>query len=188
MQPVQGCVYESKCRSHRPLYQSFPYIGSLRSVLQRGQIFISPPPPPLSPPPYPPSLPLLGFKDVPCKLGFVWSKRFSPAGDRWCDVLGSKVVSQAPQNFISSDTQATCKSYFLCQSICSAISFPGGMSRAVHPQESSRVDVEHRHVPIWASDPPPPPPHPPPPFFFFFFFFFSKCIESAKMSGLTDAS
>ena len=30
-------------------------------------------------------------------------------------------------------------------------SLHSGMSRAVHPQEFLKVDVEHRHIPIWAS-------------------------------------
>ena len=46
--------------------------------------------------------------------------------------LCPQVVSQAPQHFRSSTTQATCEGCFARQSICSVISLHSGMSRAVH--------------------------------------------------------
>ena len=52
------------------------------------------------------------------------------------------VASQAPQHFRSSETQATSDDCFARQSICSVISLPSGMSRAVHPQVFWKVDVE----------------------------------------------
>ena len=52
-------------------------------------------------------------------------------------------VSQVPQRFRSSETQATCGGCFSRQSICSVISLHSGMSRAVHQREFSKVDVEH---------------------------------------------
>ena len=62
-----------------------------------------------------------------------------------------QVVSQASQHFRLSEKQATCEDCFACQSICSAISFHSSMSRAVHPQEFSKVDVNNQHIPVWAS-------------------------------------
>ena len=61
------------------------------------------------------------------------------------------VVSQASQHFRSSEKQATCEGCFARQSIRSVISLHSGMSRAVQPQEFSKVDVNHRRIPIWAS-------------------------------------
>ena len=50
----------------------------------------------------------------------------SPAGDQWCNVLGwLQEVSQAPQHFRSSETQATC---FACHSVCVFTSIHSGMS------------------------------------------------------------
>ena len=40
---------------------------------------------------------------------------------------------------------------FACQSICLVISFHSGMSRAVQPQEFSKVAVNHWHIPVWVS-------------------------------------
>ena len=45
--------------------------------------------------------------------------------------LCPQVVSQTPQNFRSSETQASCDGCFDRQSICSVISFHSGLSRAV---------------------------------------------------------
>ena len=53
-------------------------------------------------------------------------------------VLFLQVVSQAPQHFRSSEKQATGEGCFAC----SVISLHSGMSRAVHPQEFSKVDVD----------------------------------------------
>ena len=64
--------------------------------------------------------------------------------------LGPQAVSQAPQHFRSSEEQATCDSCFARQCIRSVISLHSGMSRAVQPQDFSKVDVDHRHVPVWA--------------------------------------
>ena len=82
------------------------------------------------------------------------STPLSPPGDRWCGVLGIvqlQVLSQMPQHFRSSETQATCDGWFSCQSIFSVISFDSGRSRTAHPQDSSKADVEHWHMLIWAS-------------------------------------
>ena len=62
-----------------------------------------------------------------------------------------QVVSQASQHFRPSEKQATCGGCFARQSVCSVVSLHSGMSRAVHPQEFSKVDVDHRHIPVWAS-------------------------------------
>ena len=64
--------------------------------------------------------------------------------------LGPQAVSQAPQHFRSSEEQATCDSCFARQCIRSVISFHSGMSRAVQPQDFSKVGVDHRHIPVWA--------------------------------------
>ena len=66
-------------------------------------------------------------------------------------VLCLLVVSQASQYFRSSKKQATCEGCFAHKSICSVISLHSSMSRAVHPQEFSKVDVNHWHIPVWAS-------------------------------------
>ena len=60
--------------------------------------------------------------------------------------LCPQVVSQASQHLRSSEKQATFEGCFACQSICSVISLQSGMSRAVHPQEFSKVHVDHRHI------------------------------------------
>ena len=78
--------------------------------------------------------------------------------------LCPQVVSQASQHLRSSKKQATCDSCFACQCICSVISLHSGMSRAVHLEEFSKVDVDHRHIPVWAS----------------LFTFCSKLIESVR--------
>ena len=65
--------------------------------------------------------------------------------------LCPQVMSQVPQHFSSSKTQPACDGCFYRQSICSVISFDSGMSRTVHPQDSSKVDVENWHMPVWAS-------------------------------------
>ena len=54
--------------------------------------------------------------------------------------LRPQVVSQAPQHLRSSEKQAACDGCFVRHSICSVISLHPGMSRAVHPQEFSKVD------------------------------------------------
>ena len=61
------------------------------------------------------------------------------------------VVSQASQHFRPSEKQVTCEGCFARQSICSVISLHSGVSRAAHPQEFWKVDVDHRHIPVWAS-------------------------------------
>ena len=57
-----------------------------------------------------------------------------------------QAVSQAPQHFRSSEKQATCEGCFARQSVCSVVYLHSGMSRAVHPQEILKVDVDHRHI------------------------------------------
>ena len=65
--------------------------------------------------------------------------------------LCPQVVSQASQHFRSSKKQATYEGYFASQSICSIVALHSGMSRVVHPQEFSKVDVDHQHILVWAS-------------------------------------
>ena len=65
--------------------------------------------------------------------------------------LCPQVVSQAPQHFRSSGKQAICEGCFARNCICSVISLHSGMSRAVHPQELSQVDVALWHIPVWDS-------------------------------------
>ena len=60
-------------------------------------------------------------------------------------------MSQASQHFRSSEKQATCEGCFARQSVCSVVSLHTGMSRAVHPQEFRKVDVDHRNIPVQAS-------------------------------------
>ena len=55
--------------------------------------------------------------------------------------LCPQLVSQAFEHFRSTEMQATCEGCFARQSVCSVISLHSGMSRAVHPQEFSKVDV-----------------------------------------------
>ena len=74
--------------------------------------------------------------------------RLSPPGDRWCDVLGfvpacSVISSSTHQIFREA---IICVNCFARQSICSTISLHYVMSRAVHPQEFSKVDVDHWHI------------------------------------------
>ena len=57
--------------------------------------------------------------------------------------LCPQVASQASQHFRSFEMQATCEGCFAHQSISLVISLHSGMSRAVHPQEFSKVDVDH---------------------------------------------
>ena len=69
----------------------------------------------------------------------VWRFLFqclSPPGDRWCDVIGfvPAGVSQASQHFRSSEKQATCDVCFARHS---------DMSMVLHPQEFSKVGVDH---------------------------------------------
>ena len=63
-----------------------------------------------------------------------------------CLVLCPHIVSQSSKNLRSSEKQATCES---C--IVRIISLNSGMSRAVHPREFSEMDVDRRHIPVWAS-------------------------------------
>ena len=54
-----------------------------------------------------------------------------------------QVVSQVPQHFRDSETQAACDSCFSHWPVCSVISLHSGMSRARHPQVLLNTDVEH---------------------------------------------
>ena len=69
------------------------------------------------------------------------------AAQMYGDIVGVLVTSKL---FRSSETQATCDGCFSRLSICSIISLHSGMSRAVHPQEFSKMDVGHWHIPVWA--------------------------------------
>ena len=67
--------------------------------------------------------------------------------------LCRQVVSQAPQHFNSSETQAICDACNLSPPlgiICSVTSLDPGVPKAINPQESLRVDAE-AHEPIWIS-------------------------------------
>ena len=66
----------------------------------------------------------------------------------WCP---QQVISQALHHFRSSKIQAICVGCFAHRSICSVIFLHSSMSRAVHPLEFSKVDVDHWHIPVWAS-------------------------------------
>ena len=66
-------------------------------------------------------------------------------------VLYPQVLSQVPQHFRSSETQATYDGCFSRQPICLVVSPDPGMSKEIHPGEFSKVDVEHRYMPIWVS-------------------------------------
>ena len=57
--------------------------------------------------------------------------------------LCPQAVPQVSQHFRSSEKQAACEGCFARQCICSVVSLHSGMSRAVHPQEFSKVDVDH---------------------------------------------
>ena len=65
--------------------------------------------------------------------------------------LCAQVVSRASQHFISFEKRAACEGCFSRQSICSDISLHSGKTRAIHSQEFLKVDVDHRHIPVWAS-------------------------------------
>ena len=57
--------------------------------------------------------------------------------------LCPQLVSQTLQHLRYSETQATCEGCFARQSICSVVSLHSGVSRAVYPQEVSKVDIDH---------------------------------------------
>ena len=61
--------------------------------------------------------------------------------------LCPQVMSQAPHHFRSSETQATHAGFSAQQSICLVISLDSDTSRAVHPQESLKVDDKRRYMP-----------------------------------------
>ena len=93
------------------------------------------------------SFPSVAFETVPVFLiddGLLFP-RPSPPGGRWCDVLGfvPAGVSQAPQHFRSSETQATYEGCFARQYICSVIPLPPIMSRV--------VQCTHRSFLRWMS-------------------------------------
>ena len=72
----------------------------------------------------------------------------SSPGYRWCDVPGLVPAGSVSS---SSTLQIFRDGCFARQSICSVISFDSGMSRTVHPQDFSKVDVEDWHMPVWTS-------------------------------------
>ena len=112
----------------------------------------------------PPTLPLKWFQcstdDSPLlslqgRSSSASSFHASPPGDRWCDVLSfvpAGILKLLSQHFRSSEKQATCEGCLAPQSICSVVSLHSGMSRAVHPQEFTKVDVDHQHISIWAPN------------------------------------
>ena len=65
--------------------------------------------------------------------------------------LCPKVVSQASRHLGSSKKQATCEDCFACLSTCLVVSLHSGMFWAVHLQEVLKVNVDHWHIPVWAS-------------------------------------
>ena len=86
------------------------------------------------------SFPHVAFETVPCSF----NASLLQAIDGVMSLgLCPLVVPQVSQHFRSSEKQATCERCFARQSICSVISLHSGMSRAVHPQEFSKVDVDH---------------------------------------------
>ena len=112
-----------------------------------------------APPPYLRSIPIVAFEssDVPLIDDGPLSSfqgRSSSASSFHASLLQAidgvmssalcpQVVSQAPQHFRSSEKQATREGRFPRQSICSVVSLQSGMSKAVQPQEFSKVDVDH---------------------------------------------
>ena len=87
--------------------------------------------------------PLLSFQGRSSSYSYVHASLFQATDRVMSLALCPQVVSQAPQHFRSSEKQNTCKGCFARQSVFSVISFHSGLSRAVHPQEFSKVDVEH---------------------------------------------
>ena len=76
--------------------------------------------------------------------------RLTASGYRWCDVLG---FVPAGSSSLQQLKQVTCESCrFARQSICSVVSLHcGGMSRSWALEFSEKVDVDHRQIPLWAS-------------------------------------
>ena len=72
------------------------------------------------------------------------------SGDRWCGVLGFVPAGSASS---SSTIQIFRDASHLRWLLCAPVSLLGyflysGMSRAAHPQELSKVDVDHWHSPV----------------------------------------
>ena len=90
------------------------------------------------------SFPNVAFETVPMLVWLTMALSRPLKGDRWYDVLGFVPVGSVSSSstLTSSETQATCDGCFARQSVWSLISFDSGMSRTVHPQDSSKVDVE----------------------------------------------
>ena len=86
-------------------------------------------------------------------------------------VQGSTPASLPAQSF---PFTAACPGQHTRQSTCSVISLHSSMSSAAHPQEFPKRDVDHWHIPAWASSST----------------FYNKLIEFMRMMarGLTDAS
>ena len=80
--------------------------------------------------------------------------RLSLWGDQWCNVLGfvpvGSVSSFSTFQIFWGTNHLRCFCV-ACQTICLVISLHSGMSRAGHPQEFSKVAVDHWHIPVWAS-------------------------------------
>ena len=95
--------------------------------------------------------PLSSFQGRSSSASSFHASLLQAIGGVMCLTLCPQVVSQASQHFRSSEKQATCESCFARQSVCSVVSLHSGMSRAVHPQEFPKVDVDHRHIPVWPS-------------------------------------
>ena len=82
--------------------------------------------------------PFVSFPGRPSNISSSCTLRFLANGGVMSVDLCQPIVSQVPQHFRSSATQVTCGGCFSRQSVYSVISLHSDMSRAVHPQETSR--------------------------------------------------
>ena len=109
------------------------------------------------------SFPKLPLKEIQCLSEWWWpflilSRKIDEhflsvclSSSRWLLVYcpwpcAHKYCLEACQYF-RSEMQGTCDGCFLS----AVVSIDSSMSRTVHPEESSRVDVEHWHMPFWTS-------------------------------------
>ena len=78
---------------------------------------------------------------------------FRHPGDGWCDFLGFVPTDRVSSSSTLQIFRGTFHLWWLVcpQSICSVIFSDSGMSRTMHPQESSKVEVGLCHMLVWAS-------------------------------------
>ena len=97
--------------------------------------------------------PLLSFQGRSSSYSYVHASLFQATDRVMSLALCPQVVSQAPQHFRSSETQATCEG-LLCPPVCLLGHFPSlrlVRVRAIHRQEFLKVDIDHWHIPIWTA-------------------------------------